>query len=74
MVLWLTIRTVLLSGFTFFLSSHIKLFTEVPVPNQERERSCICVGGYQFCLCFYDFVVLDFGNVLTVCHFLLFIF
>ena len=27
---------------------------EVLVTSQESERSCICVLGFRFCLCFYD--------------------
>jgi hypothetical protein len=26
----------------------LRLFIEVPVPNQESEQSCICVGGIDF--------------------------
>ena len=37
---------------------------EVPVPSKESERSCICV------LWVYNFL-LEFGNVLTVFHFMI---
>jgi hypothetical protein len=28
----------------------LPLFIEVPVPSQESDRSCICVGGNDFAL------------------------
>jgi hypothetical protein len=37
-------------------SSIPPLFIELPVPNQESERSSICLLGYRFCLfllCFF---------------------
>ena len=47
------------------------LFTEVPVPSQESERSYIYVlGGIDFAS-FYDFL-LNFGSDTTVRHILLF--
>ena len=44
------------------------LFTEVHIPNQESQWSCICVcQGYRYCL-FYD-LILNFRIVPTVWYF-----
>ena len=45
---------------------------KVTVPNQEIERSCICVLGVSL-LSLSTILILDFGNVLTVWYFFVFI-
>ena len=63
-----------ISSLTSFTRSY---FIEVHVPwrwSQESERSCICVGGIDFSIWFWNcsdsvLFLLDFGTVQTVCYF-----